>query len=127
MKLFSDGGYSKTGAYGSWRLETDNGEYVAHMSREPYPDIDTNNGAEYVAILRGLTYCASRIDEDDAFKSITIQSDSKLVIHQILGEWKINFDHLRILREKVVEIMKVFDNIILRKVPRKIIVGKLGH
>ena len=127
MILYTDGGCNKDGAYGSWRLELDNGDYVACMDREPYPEITTNNGAEYVSILRGLAYCISRHDEHDDFKTIILHTDSKLVVEQVKGNWKCNHEHLQILREKVRMLMTNFDTMTFERVGRDIIVSKLGH
>lgn len=46
----------------------------------------TNNEAEYYALIEALKY-AIRGDE--------IYTDSQLVVHQVSGQWKINFPHLR--------------------------------
>jgi len=122
MILYTDGGCNKDGAYGSWALFLDDGKCIAFISREPYPEVNTNNGAEYTAVLRGLTYCAKQ-----NFDNITLHTDSKLIVNQIQGGWKINYEHLRILREKVVVMMTNFDTITLQRVGRDIIVEKLGH
>ena len=122
MILYTDGGCNKDGAYGSWALFLDDGKCVAFINREKYPEVNTNNGAEYTAVLRGLGHCAKR-----GLDNITLYTDSKLVVNQVQGGWKINHEHLRILREKVVEIMKNFHTIILQRVGRDKIVEKLGH
>ena len=122
MILYTDGGCNKDGAYGSWALCTNDDKCIAFMSREPFPEVNTNNGAEYTAVLHGLEYCEAK-----GYKNITLHTDSKLVVKQVQGAWRINHEHLRILREEVVELMKNFDTIILQRVKRDVIVEKLGH
>ena len=131
MILYTDGGRKPSiGAYGSWALFLESGEghpdqkqqCIAFHDKELYPDIATNNEAEYTAIIKGLEYCISK-----EYKNVRLYSDSKLVINQIQGNWKINYDHLRVLAEKVRELMENFDIIVLHNVKRDIIVSKLGH
>ena len=43
----------------------------------------TNNYAEYVALIRALSSIASQSDE-----SVLVKSDSKLLVNQMRGEWK---------------------------------------
>lgn len=44
----------------------------------------TNNFAEYVALVRALSSIVSNSDE-----SVLIKSDSRLVVNQMRGEWKV--------------------------------------
>jgi ribonuclease HI len=119
--LYTDGGCNKDGTYGSWRIEDLDGKLWHLSERVPF-NIDTNNQAEYTALIRGLQDCIKF-----EIRDVRVYSDSLLMVSQVNGDWKINNDYLRILREKVVELMKNFDNIILEHVPRDIIVSKLGH
>jgi ribonuclease HI len=62
----------------------------------------TNNDAEYEGLIAGL-----RGILDGPFRSqvqsLHIQGDSNLVINQLQGKWKINFPHLRTLRDQALE------------------------
>ena len=67
---------------------------------------NTNNSAEYQAIINALTYTKKY------FKgTIKLYSDSNLAIKQIKGEWKINYPHLVNLRKKVLEAVKAFQKV----------------
>ena len=125
MILYTDGGLNQEdGAYGSWALfeyDTPN-SCIDFVTKEKYPKIDTNNGAEYTAVLKGLTYCV-----DQSVTEVEVRSDSKLIINQLLGKWRINYPHLQALAEKVWKVMEDFDIIQLSHVSRDVIVSKLGH
>ncbi len=69
-------------------------QYSRNLGRE------TNNYAEYQALLDALEYCNS-IDDD-----VTIHSDSQLVIKQVKGEWKCKKEKLKPLCKRAQELMK---------------------
>ena len=56
---------------------------------------ETNNMAEYYALFRALVYC--KISD---ISGIEIFGDSKLVINQVNGVWKIKSESLKSLHEK---------------------------
>ena len=62
------------------------------ISRAPIDSTNTNNMAEYRAVLFGLYM------HPEATK---VCSDSQLVVRQLNGEYKISKEHLRKLAEKV--------------------------
>lgn len=74
----------------------------------------TNNEAEYQALLAGLTRArelgASRVDA---------VGDSQLVVKQVRGEWSVNADNLRPLRNEVLELAATFDDFTVRHAPRE--------
>jgi ribonuclease HI len=80
-------------AYG-WVIKTPEG-VVLHedMGIAPKDLPQTNNTAEYAALLEGLRF-AQTLD----FLSLEIRGDSKLVIEQINGRWNCNAAHLLKLR-----------------------------
>ena len=49
----------------------------------------TNNEAEYESLLAALEFC-----RENKIDYIDIYMDSKLVVNQVKGLWKINYDHL---------------------------------
>lgn len=56
----------------------------------------TNNEAEYISLISAL-----EMSIEHNIPRVTIFMDSKLVVSQVNGLWKINFDHLRNLKDKV--------------------------
>jgi len=56
----------------------------------------TNNELEYLALLYALEYVGSKFPD----KSVIIYSDSKLIVNQINGSWRVTTDNLLILYNK---------------------------
>ena len=82
----ADGGSrGNPGPSGSGAIVIDSatGAVVAEISK--FIGIATNNVAEYTALIAGLTECYKL----DANAEITVRMDSKLVIEQMSGSWKI--------------------------------------
>jgi ribonuclease HI len=73
----------------------------------------TNNVAEYRAVLLGIEL-AGELGADE----LDLVGDSKLIVEQVLGNWKIKQDHLRELRAQVVEALEGFDKWSIRHVRR---------
>lgn len=121
MIVYTDGGYDKTGGYGSFCIMGPDGK-AAVLVRLKLGEASTNNTAEYQTIIFALEYCKGK-----KIKDVKICSDSMLAIRQIQKRWKIGKPHLQKLAEKVWELSKDFDTIELEHVPRKVIVEKLGH
>ena len=61
----------------------------------------TNNELEYLAVLYALDYINNRHKKDN----VTIYSDSKLIVNQINGEWRITTTNLQPLYEKCIKRM----------------------
>lgn len=73
----------------------------------------TNNVAEYRALIAGLE--AAR-----AFpaRHIDVRGDSKLVIEQVRGAWKVKQAHLRPLVDAVRRLLEPYERVTLTQVPR---------
>ncbi len=67
--------------------------------------IATNNQAEYTAVIAGLRYLSAT-----SYRKITIRMDSKLVIEQLAGRWKINNAQLRELADQAKELLRDFEH-----------------
>lgn len=78
------------------------------------PDRGTNNIAEYTALLIGIS-AALKL----GWKDVLIEGDSKLVINQVKGAWKINKTHLKRLHAQVVKELSKFDSYALNWIPRE--------
>jgi hypothetical protein len=74
----------------------------------------TNNQAEYEALLRGLQYL-----KEAGAVSIEIYGDSELVIKQLNVQYECKSDVLRNYYEECREILKSFQLVILRHIPRE--------
>ena len=71
------------------------------------PDIpQTNNTAEYTALIEGLKFCIkNNID------NITVIGDSQIVIYQMTGKYKIKNPALQILNSEAQGLVKQLSNI----------------
>jgi len=78
--------------------------------------LDTNNVAEYKALLKALETAKHYGDSET---EITCFSDSKLMVSQLNGDFKIKKPHLKKLNEMIKELTKPFKSVEFRNVPRE--------
>ena len=74
----------------------------------------TNNVAEYRALIAGLEAAAATPS-----RAVGVRGDSKLVIEQVAGRWKVKQEHLRPLRARVCELLAAYDDVDLAHVRRE--------
>ena len=73
----------------------------------------TNNVAEYRALLLGIELAKElRADESE------FVADSKLIVEQVRGNWKVKQDHLRPLHTKVRDALRGLESWSIRHVKR---------
>jgi ribonuclease HI len=63
---------------------------------ERIKDNSTNNEAEYIALTRLL-----EIAKESNYEHLIIYMDSALVVNQVNNKWKINYEHLKALKNKI--------------------------
>jgi probable phosphoglycerate mutase len=73
----------------------------------------TNNVAEYSGLIAGLEAAAEL-----GARVVDVRLDSKLVVEQMSGRWKIKHPGLRPLAARAAELVRGFDSVTLRWVPR---------
>lgn len=98
--------------------------------RVEFPGRTTNNEAEYMSLLHGLRTVLRELDRDarDATStSITVMSDSKLVVEQVSGRWKVRHEGLRPLHTEAAQLLSKFGSWRLQWHPRIESVRLLGH
>lgn len=91
--LYADGasrGNPGPSAYGSLVLNHE-GAIVAELAG--YLDVATNNFAEYYGLISGLEF----LQTISAPPLIEIRMDSKLVVEQMTGKWKVKHPDMRAL------------------------------
>jgi ribonuclease HI len=81
-------------AGGAVVLDPSSGAVLAEIGE--YVGIATNNVAEYRGMLAGLAYALTR----DETAAITVRMDSKLVVEQMSGRWKIKHADMRQLADR---------------------------
>ena len=94
------------------QVVSDDGEVVGEIARGIGET--TNNVAEYTAVIEGLT-----LARDLGARSVTLRSDSLLLINQLKGVYRVKTEHLRPLYERVRSLAADFDRVTFEHVPRE--------
>ncbi len=113
VKVYTDGacrGNPGSGAIGI--LISDGEGNVLDQHKECIGDC-TNNIAEYAALSKGLDLAVKHTR-----KKVEVYSDSKLVVHQMRGEWRIKQPHLKTLFNEVKRKEAQFENVNYNHIPR---------
>jgi ribonuclease HI len=95
-----------------------------------FPGQTTNNEAEYRTLVAGLETALENIrsaGSDPANLSIAVKSDSKLVVEQVNGNWKVKKAELKPLVRQVLRLLQEFRDWTLSWHPRSESVRILGH
>ncbi|HBY45128.1 MAG TPA: ribonuclease HI family protein [Thermomicrobiales bacterium] len=90
----------------------------------------TNNEAEYMTLIEGLRQIAARAEADGHRLNaimIRVYSDSKLVVEQVSGRWKVKSEGLRPLHAETRLLLSRFGSWELSWHPRAESVRRLGH
>ena len=113
--LFFDGGSNNNPGKSSSGSVIYNEDNIEIWSNSYYVgDYETNNTAEYYGLIKGLEYAVN-----NNITSLNVKGDSSLIINQVLGKYKVNSPHLRILHTQVMELVSHFTNITFGHVLRK--------
>jgi len=88
------------------------GHVVAKIGK--YLGETTNNVAEYTGLILGLKRAKAM-----GLRELEVLADSELVVKQLTGEYQVTADHLRPLHDEAKALMKGFDVIDLRYIPRE--------
>jgi len=114
--IFCDGASNpktqRAGIGAVWFHEMEGKDYHFYCDKIPFMKLSreifeckgshpTNNEAEYQCLIESL-----KLSIQKGMKDVVIFMDSKLVVNQVNGLWKINFAHLQKLKQKVDEISK---------------------
>jgi ribonuclease HI len=88
-------------------------EIVAEISKPL--GIQTNNVAEYLALKLTLEHALEL-----GINNAEVFMDSKLVVEQIQGRWKIKNERLREINDEIKLILTQFQNISFKHIPRNL-------
>ena len=112
---FADGGSRKNpGIAGCGAVLYDEHNQKLDESHK-YLGLCTNNQAEYHSLLLAIGLASSH-----KLKSLEVRMDSKLVVNQMLGNWRVNHENLKELHEKAKEEAKVFSEFKVTYIPREL-------
>lgn len=74
----------------------------------------TNNQAEYTGLLEGLKEASKR-----GIKDLLVEGDSKLVIEQLKGGWKVRDAGMKRLFDECKTVLKGFSYVVFTHIPRE--------
>lgn len=83
------------------------------LDRKGFIGTATNNVAEYSGLIAGLT--AAR---ELGASAVDVKMDSKLVVEQMSGNWKIKHPGLRVLAAEAAALVRQFDRVTFTWIPR---------
>lgn len=86
------------------------------LAAEPFSVNSTNNVAEYTGVLKALEWL---IKNNDINENILVRGDSKLVIFQIKGRYKVKAERIMHLYDQSMNLISKFKNIGFEWVPRE--------
>ena len=110
--IYTDGASRGNPGNSAWAyIILNNG--IIETKKSGFCEFATNNQAEYSAVINALSDA-----QKQGFKEILLYSDSQLIIRQLKGEYKVRDRCLRHLYMKANTIIKKFDTVTLRNVPR---------
>jgi ribonuclease HI len=93
-------------------ITTEDGTVVSEIARGLGET--TNNVAEYTAVIEGLA-----LAKELGARSVTLRSDSLLLISQLTGRYRVKSPHLQPLHRRARSIGAGFERISFEHVPRE--------
>jgi ribonuclease HI len=127
--VFDGGSLGNPGkGYGSFRLTVDGVDF--EIDELDFGDDVTNNQAEYRTLIEGLKEAINVVQRSDVQPgdvSIDIVTDSKLVVEQVNGRWKVKNAGLKPLQAEACRLLGHFGEPNLIWQPRAKTVRVLGH
>lgn len=129
VKFYVDGGTLMSGRHTRitrgiyWSMRCEDGTAEPFEIRRQDDHYKTNNDAEWLALLEGLTYAA----QHHTTMPVVIYSDSMLVVKQFNGQWRTKIERHARFRIQCLELAKRLKFVAVQWVPREVNVEKLGH
>ncbi len=116
LRIYTDGaargnpGKSASG----YSISDEHGKLI--YKNTEYNGIATNNVAEYNAVINALRKVIDRLGEDN---EIELFSDSKLIINQLNGNYRVKDSKLKELNSEAMVLLGKFKSYSLKNVPRE--------
>lgn len=98
--------------YGAVVFSADRGEILAE--RRGALGVATNNVAEYRGLIAALTAA-----KDVGGREVDVRMDSKLVVEQMSGRWKVKHPDMIPLNRQAAELVREFDRVSFQWIPRE--------
>lgn len=126
--VFDGGSIGNPGkGYGSFAYK---GKVVRWPTRIDFPGITTSNQAEYRTLLEALRTIIADLGatgQKPEALSLEVRSDSRLIVEQLNGRWKVKNPELRVVRAECLELLARFARTHVVWHPRSESVRILGH
>jgi ribonuclease HI len=113
IKVYTDGASRSNPGLASCAYVIQNDEKIV-CEYAKFLGIQTNNYAEYTAVLLALEKC-----KKDHYNDIHIFSDSLLVVNQCRHQWKVKSPDLFPLYQRIMELVRCFHSVTFTHIPRK--------
>ncbi len=120
IKIYTDGasrGNPGPSSYGYVILNSDN-EVIKEEGK--VIGNTTNNVAEYTAVLSALTFVRDGLSKKKQVEKIELFADSKLVVEQLSGRFKIKAAHLFVILQKIRVIVAGLGPVQYKHIPREL-------
>ncbi len=117
LVIFTDGasrGNPGPASYG-YTIADENGKVLREAGE--YIGETTNNVAEYTAVVEALTWIKQNLSDQKL--QINLFADSRLVVQQLSGRFKIKSEHLKPIIEKIKILAFEMGGVIYTHVPRE--------
>jgi ribonuclease HI len=125
--VFDGGSLGNPGkGYGSYEI-LKNGEPYQFVDRMEHGNHLTNNQAEYMTLIAALEWLANDLGEQRKHANVAIFGDSKLVVSQITGVWKVKNGNMIPLVKQAKDLFTRFGRCTITWHPRAKSVERLGH
>ncbi len=85
-----------------------------YLTYGEYLQKQTNNYAEYMAVISAL-----KTAKQHGITNIIFKSDSKLVVEQMNGNWKVKEAHLKLLWQEAQTLLRHFTHVTFQYIPRE--------
>ncbi len=118
MKLiiYTDGACRGNPGKASYGFTVSDGQGKLIYQEGKYIGITTNNVAEYTAVLESLKWIKENMENNPGLE---YYADSKLVVEQLSGRFKVKSPHLKLIIEKIRGLALGFEGILFTHIPRE--------
>jgi probable phosphoglycerate mutase len=127
--IFDGGAIGNPGkGYGSYKItgpDFDSGIRELEYSRNG--ELVTNNAAEYRTLIAALKTLPEFVKRTPGELGVSIFGDSKLVIEQLAGRWKVKSADMKVLHAEARGILDAYGSVKLTWHDRSNSVRELGH
>ena len=126
IKIYFDGGTRPTNpgnGYGSYEIVSD--RINRKVERRELGSNISSNQAEYMTLIEALNWLFHQTDDMECH--LRIFSDSKLLVMQIQGSWKVKCVHIKELVEAVREKLACYNKWEVQWQARENNVSRFGH